>query len=194
MSPKTLTTTQKESQRQHIFERSKVPIVRYGFKKVSVDDIVKAAGIAKGTFYLYFDSKEDFITHFIINLSEKYFLLAENLLLKENSDLKSNLRQFFNMIVELPEFIFFFREHNEIREIAEKLVEHGLEETEHKKFEKLLQLGNIDTDKVKPAIVHNCIHTICVAQSTNLLIEEYKKETIELLIENLIEYIFNGRR
>ncbi|MCK5148443.1 TetR/AcrR family transcriptional regulator [bacterium] len=30
----------------------------YGLKKTSIDDIVKAAGIAKGTFYHFFESKE----------------------------------------------------------------------------------------------------------------------------------------
>src|SRR5258707_13413797 len=31
--------------------------VRYGVKRTSVDDIVREAGIAKGTLYLYYDSK-----------------------------------------------------------------------------------------------------------------------------------------
>lgn len=31
---------------------------RYGLKKTAVDDIVKAAGVAKGTFYQFFPSKE----------------------------------------------------------------------------------------------------------------------------------------
>src|SRR5437763_3495601 len=32
---------------------------RWGFKKASVDDIAKAAGVAKGTIYLAVESKED---------------------------------------------------------------------------------------------------------------------------------------
>src|SRR2546428_10128897 len=32
---------------------------RFGFKKTSVDEIAKAAGVAKGTIYLAVDSKED---------------------------------------------------------------------------------------------------------------------------------------
>lgn len=31
----------------------------YGYKKVSIDEIVKKAGIAKGTFYLYFKNKDE---------------------------------------------------------------------------------------------------------------------------------------
>lgn len=36
-------------------------IVQCGYENVSVDDIVKASGIAKGTFYNYFKHKEDLI-------------------------------------------------------------------------------------------------------------------------------------
>jgi AcrR family transcriptional regulator len=32
---------------------------RYGYKKVSIDEIVNAAHVAKGTFYLYFKSKDE---------------------------------------------------------------------------------------------------------------------------------------
>jgi AcrR family transcriptional regulator len=41
-----------------IFQSGKKCFERFGYKKTSVDDIVKKAGVAKGTFYLYFPSKE----------------------------------------------------------------------------------------------------------------------------------------
>ncbi len=39
---------------------------------VSIDDIVKSAGIAKGTFYLYFHDKHDLISKLILEKAEKY--------------------------------------------------------------------------------------------------------------------------
>lgn len=36
-------------------------IKKYGMKKTSIDEIVKSVGIAKGTFYNFFKSKEDFV-------------------------------------------------------------------------------------------------------------------------------------
>ncbi len=41
----------------------------YGYKKVSIDEIVKNASIAKGTFYLYFKNKEEVYAQII----DKYF-------------------------------------------------------------------------------------------------------------------------
>ncbi|MDE5995221.1 MAG: TetR/AcrR family transcriptional regulator [Oscillospiraceae bacterium] len=39
---------------------------------VSIDEIVKTAGIAKGTFYLYFHDKHDLVSRLILDKAEKY--------------------------------------------------------------------------------------------------------------------------
>jgi len=44
---------------------------KYGYKKVSVDEIVKAANIAKGTFYLYFQHKDDLYNKIINEYFDK---------------------------------------------------------------------------------------------------------------------------
>jgi len=36
--------------------------LRYGIRRTSIDDVAREAGIAKGTFYLYFDSKDTLFT------------------------------------------------------------------------------------------------------------------------------------
>lgn len=43
-----------------------------GLHPVSIDDIVKSAGIAKGTFYLYFHDKYDLVSKLILDRAEKY--------------------------------------------------------------------------------------------------------------------------
>ena len=42
-----------------------------GFEQTAVSDIVKAAGIAQGTFYLYFKSKEDVFVAVLENINDK---------------------------------------------------------------------------------------------------------------------------
>ncbi|MBU1445920.1 TetR/AcrR family transcriptional regulator [Patescibacteria group bacterium] len=44
---------------------------KYGYKKVSVDEIVKTTNIAKGTFYLYFQHKDDLYNKIINEYFEK---------------------------------------------------------------------------------------------------------------------------
>jgi AcrR family transcriptional regulator len=49
----------KENTRESILNASEQLFARYGYKKTTVDDIAREAGIGKGTVYLYFKGKED---------------------------------------------------------------------------------------------------------------------------------------
>lgn len=47
-----------EARRAQILERALLVFAERGYHGASITDVVKAAGVARGTFYLYFDSKE----------------------------------------------------------------------------------------------------------------------------------------
>jgi protoporphyrinogen oxidase/AcrR family transcriptional regulator len=50
--------------RQQVIDKALDMFVARGFENVSVDEIIQAAGISKGTFYHYFESKEDILADF----------------------------------------------------------------------------------------------------------------------------------
>jgi len=45
--------------RSRILDAAQNLFLRYGVKRTALDDVVREAGIAKGTLYLYFDSKDE---------------------------------------------------------------------------------------------------------------------------------------
>lgn len=53
------------AKKEKIFNSAKSLFRKNGFENVSVDSIVEAAGVAKGSFYVYFDSKDSIIAAFI---------------------------------------------------------------------------------------------------------------------------------
>ncbi len=48
-----------------IYASAEKLFIQYGFENVNVDDIVKNAGVAKGSFYVHFESKDALIAIFI---------------------------------------------------------------------------------------------------------------------------------
>ena len=52
----------REVRRQELIDAALAVFSAKGVAAASVDDIVRAAGVAKGTFYLYFDAKDDAVT------------------------------------------------------------------------------------------------------------------------------------
>ncbi len=60
----------KEQMIKSIMKAAQSAFVKYGFHKTTMDKIAKEAHIAKGTLYLYFDSKEDLSQKLIVTQFE----------------------------------------------------------------------------------------------------------------------------
>ncbi|MEW5825808.1 MAG: TetR/AcrR family transcriptional regulator [Candidatus Bipolaricaulota bacterium] len=56
--PRAFTESEKATIRSRLIESGRECFARYGLSKTTVEDLVKPAGIAKASFYLFFDSKE----------------------------------------------------------------------------------------------------------------------------------------
>lgn len=54
-----ITSEQRKQIHENLLVKGKELFTQYGFFKTSIDDIVNACGIAKGSFYSYFSSKEE---------------------------------------------------------------------------------------------------------------------------------------
>lgn len=64
MKTKKMTNRQAQAMetKKKIYNSANELFQKYGFGKVSVDDIVEKAGVSKGSFYVYFNSKNSLIT------------------------------------------------------------------------------------------------------------------------------------
>jgi AcrR family transcriptional regulator len=69
--------------RREILEAARSRFLHYGYKKTTIDDIAAAAGVGKGTVYLYFSSKEDILLTIAAdvkrNIAEQMRAIAESL-------------------------------------------------------------------------------------------------------------------
>ncbi|MDD6073883.1 MAG: TetR/AcrR family transcriptional regulator, partial [Clostridium sp.] len=59
-----------------------------GYDQVSVDEIVREAGTAKGTFYIYFESKADVLIYMLSAYDDYYDQIAQQLNPEESVDLR----------------------------------------------------------------------------------------------------------
>ncbi|MBN2350940.1 MAG: TetR/AcrR family transcriptional regulator [Spirochaetales bacterium] len=74
--PRIFKDTDKAIIREKLVIEGKKLLQRYGLKKTSIEELARSAGIAKGTFYHFFESKEDLCFAIFDREEEK---LAENL-------------------------------------------------------------------------------------------------------------------
>ena len=69
MSVRKPRTARGEATRQKLLDAAEALFGRNGFHATSITDVVRRAGVAQGTFYLYFESKEAVYTELVRHLS-----------------------------------------------------------------------------------------------------------------------------
>ncbi|MDQ1558827.1 MAG: hypothetical protein QOD32_1887 [Pyrinomonadaceae bacterium] len=86
-----VSTLTREETREAILDATDYLLARYGYRKMTVDDIAQEAGIGKGTIYLHFASKEEVtlshVDRIVERLKERLWAIA-----RTNADVAIRLR------------------------------------------------------------------------------------------------------
>lgn len=80
--------------RQHIIDVARTLITHKGYSAVGLAEIVKAAGIPKGSFYYYFQSKEEFAEALLEHYFRNYLIQVDEQLRGAESARERLLRYF----------------------------------------------------------------------------------------------------
>ena len=98
----------KQRTRKHIRQTAKILFIKQGFQSTTIDDIVQSVGIARGTFYLYYEDKISLFTEL---LQEMYQPIVD-ILQRTLSDLESTNAtsishqiRYLQTAIELAQFI-----------------------------------------------------------------------------------------
>ena len=192
--PRALTEQEKCRICNRLLEKGKEITLLQGIRKVSVDDITKAAGMAKGSFYQHFESKERFLVELIVDIHRQIFVRAEQILLG-GDDLRSSVRVYLMTLFHTPEMTFLVKNYREINELVDAMSDQEIALTnqiEVDMYDRLLVMVGIDTTKAKPGVVHNYMHTLHMIMGSDMMIADDLPETFELILDSLISYIFGG--
>lgn len=194
MPPRALSEQEKDHQRQKLMTRARELVLAHGIRRVSVDDIVKAAGMAKGSFYHYFVSKEDLMMQLVWEIYQGFISQAQAVIQASGPEnLRQNVAEFIRAILSEPDKIFFFDNHEDLEALIASMDLEDLQSfngMEQQAFAGLITLAGRDVRTVKPGVVHNYIHAMYFAVSDDAMILGYLPETINAMLEGLLNYIF----
>ena len=107
----------KKQKRESLLDSAFSLFMNNGFHKTSISNIVEAAGVAKGTFYLYFKDKYDIRNHLI---SHKASLVFQN---AYRSLLDSGVKEFEDQVIFFIDHILnqFSDDHQLVRLLSKQL-------------------------------------------------------------------------
>ena len=122
--------------------------VKKGMEKTTLSDILKEAGISKGTFYHYFSSKDDLLKSIILIINQKMLEPMDGILADESLDAPGKFRAWFSheqsqknaqkdLMIDFMKYIY--SEHNlKLRKMCQDLIIHQLTPF----FTRIIEQGN----------------------------------------------------
>lgn len=104
LNEKLSTINKKVIKRNNLFDSAYDLFMNKGIESTSIDDIVKKAGVAKGTFYLYFKDKYDIIDRLILakssNILNEAVKYTQSKIKKESVGFEDGVIYFADYIIE----------------------------------------------------------------------------------------------
>lgn len=181
--------TQLLTQGQWLFET-------HGLKKTSVSDLTKAAGIAQGSFYLFYASKEELYFDILQQLEEqirvdmvrKYF--SSSVLTRES--FKAFLRHSLELMDTYPLIRQLYNEEvmeTLIRKLPDKLLEQNFSGDADYLLPMIIQAQEQGYMVMKnPETIVSLLRSIILLSLQKRTIgEAYYKNTLDLLIELIVD-------
>ena len=93
---------------KQIVDAARKLFYKFGFKKVSMDEIAREAGVTKKTVYTYFSSKEELFKYFIQEESDNMKKIVEDIE-KENLDFFEAVHQIIFQLIKYKNKRQFFK-------------------------------------------------------------------------------------
>lgn len=168
----------------------------YGFKKVSMDEIARKAGVTKRTVYKYFSSKQELLKFFI---NEE--LINMKKIIEETEKKYSNFfeciheciyrlleykhkRKFLKSIIEEAEMLNDEKIIKEIAVIDEQIQQYIREKLEYAVKEEYIEVDNIE-------IATFLIYKMYIALMFDWS-ETYKKLDNKVIADSILKFVING--
>lgn len=162
-----------DQKRERIFRAAEPLFERYGYRKTTVEDICKAAGISKRTFYELFQDKADVFTDLVVFIAETEMARWERSL-SPSIEPKDELLSFMDLHATMHEkrpvlnLVFTEELHEVVAEMTEDIVRGPIYERFRQIIERGKQSGQfrpMDTDAAVWMVgaVMNSMHSVVPA-------------------------------
>ncbi|MFT4412235.1 TetR/AcrR family transcriptional regulator [Fredinandcohnia humi] len=188
-----------ENKKQTLLHAAKNEFSRVPLFDASISNIIKSAGIPRGSFYQYFEDKEDAFFYLLGEFAKEKKCRFLEILLKHDGDLFDSYIEFFDLIISEEENLQFLQNAllnmtHKIERTFEKMVSENEINEDFTKISILINKNklSIESDKelfhavqiITTVMFRNLIHTFAQEVSYQEAMENYRLE-ISLLQKGL---------
>ena len=193
--PTRVFTEEEKSQIKFIMLEAGFPLLKkYGMTHTTISKITEAAGIAKGTFYHFWKNKEEYMADLILYHRQKMIpvLISEDVLNGKRKLGEEDARKYLHAVVDEEISIY---PHLTLEDEAKLFkntdtFEPDIEKESAITGELLRHLDHVRKDVSLPLIANMTKLLVIASESREELHEAVYKETIDTLVDTILNLIF----
>ena len=186
----------REKMRIQLLETGFASIKLHGLKKTSVTDVANSAGIAAGTFYKFFDSKEEFVYQIVVykrgRIKEYFSVLSKNGKLDREA-----FRKFLTKITLEDNNLFDHLDEREMRMLTARWPEEYWKNNNNDETTAEWLLSSLDgvCPEINMKVFVNLFKSLSMIRygRSKMYVEQYE-ETIGIYIDAIIRYVFGQEK
>lgn len=189
--PKIFSETDRDNIREALLANGRKALEKNSYKNISIADIAAQTGIAKGTFYNFFTSKEAFFYEVMLKIRNENRLAIMALMdapTKENA-----YRLFYERYTSVKTAYDYFTP-EEMKIIFRRLPEKQ-DEADENSVQLARQLISVCTDRkdVNAEVVVNLMNIAAsAAAERDFLLQDSYNDTIAVIAKAITDYIFGN--
>ncbi|AJS58737.1 TetR/AcrR family transcriptional regulator [Paenibacillus sp. IHBB 10380] len=195
--PKIVTEHEKEMVREAMYTKGIELIRKKGVKRVTVEDITNATNIGKGSFYSYYNSKEELL-YTIIKKSENRMFEKVESVLSEKIKLKERLIKALKEIYLAADSIVLYVSPSDIEYLLRKLPDEAADWEALKSndyFSRTLSLCGIDESGCEIDVLAYLMNALHFMGSTDMPFGERGREkALDILVHSIADYMAGGAK
>ncbi|MBX4263109.1 TetR/AcrR family transcriptional regulator [Clostridium estertheticum] len=192
--PKIYSQEKRQEIREQIMDMGLELIKQYGMRKMSIEQITKKVGIAQGTFYNFFDSKEMLVYGLANAYQERINQKMEEIIQIKGYLDREDLRKLYSgMILKDEDNVYHFLKREDIQTFLTRLPSDCLNKISDAKMqmEKNLRYVNEKKEKYDLDAILNWIQVMnLVVENKDILVETGIEKIVHRMIENMLDEIF----
>lgn len=186
------TDTEKVNIRQRLREHCEKCWSQKGYKKTNIEELAAASGISKGSFYLFYDSKEEVFLDVMLQLQHHFVTLLESKM--HNALTKSEFSEVLKVLYrEYIKFPFLYETQSpDFIAFINKLSKEKLEQLNHHvmyDLSDLLQKSKL-TYAVEEELALSMLGFLFTPRSKEYQNRSMELQTIDALLDIVVEEIF----
>lgn len=192
MSPKAFSERERKAIEASMLKVGAALLRKKGIRQVTVEDIAKGVNIAKGSFYSFYNSREELFWA-IIKLEEKQLLDKISDVAAEDIDIKTKVQRIFYDLFLQNDCLAYYLPQEDldyiVRKLPPKLIQEDIDSGQNL-IKTLLAICKLDESQKSIEITMAMIHSLrFVASSEILQTETARKTMLGILVEAFADYL-----